>query len=170
MIPKKLYNNFLCIQFHSSNLPKFRGGSPIQNQIIKGLIKTKISAFKVEKRVDSGKICSTQHLSLAGNAHDIYIRMEKTSFQMINRLILKKKIDFYKQKGSGSFFSRRKPEQSNIKLIKKPNFKKLYNFIRMLDADGYPKAFIGFKEFKILLEQIKINKKGLNGKFKIIKK
>ena len=56
MIPRRLYNNFLCIQFHSSNLPSFRGGSPIQNQIIKGLLKTKISALKVEKRLDSGKI------------------------------------------------------------------------------------------------------------------
>ena len=25
MIPRRLYNNFLCIQFHSSNLPSFRG-------------------------------------------------------------------------------------------------------------------------------------------------
>ena len=97
--------------------------------------------------------------------------MEKTSFQMINSLISKKKINFYRQKGFSSFFfSRRKPEQSNIEMIKKPNFKKLYNFIRMLDADGYPKAFISFKGFKILLEQIKINKNILNGKFKIIKK
>ena len=170
MIPKRLYNNFLCIQFHSSNLPSFRGGSPIQNQIIKGLLKTKISAFKVEKRLDSGKICLKRNLSLAGNANDIYKRMEKMSFQMIKNLISKKKINFYRQKGFVSSFSRRKPEQSNIGLIKKPNFKKLYNFIRMLDADGYPKAFISFKGFKILLEQIKINKKILNGKFKIIKK
>ena len=40
----------------------------------------------------------------------------------------------------------------------------------MLDADGYPKAFISFKGFKILLEQIKINKNKFNRKFKIIKK
>ena len=49
--------------------------------------------------------------------------MEKTSFQMINSLISKKKINFYRQKGFSSFFSRRKPEQSNIEMIKKPNFK-----------------------------------------------
>ena len=31
-------NNCICL--HESNLPKFRGGSPIQNQIIKGIKKT----------------------------------------------------------------------------------------------------------------------------------
>ena len=40
----------------------------------------------------------------------------------------------------------------------------------MLDADGYPKAFISFKGFKILLKQTKIYKNTLNGKFEIIKK
>lgn len=42
LIPEELYKNFLCIQFHSSNLPNFKGGSPIQNQIILGLRQTKI--------------------------------------------------------------------------------------------------------------------------------
>ena len=43
IIPKKIYNNYLCIQFHSSDLPKYRGGSPIQHQILDGLKKTKIT-------------------------------------------------------------------------------------------------------------------------------
>ena len=170
IIPKKLYKNFLCIQFHSSNLPNFKGGSPIQNQIMQGLNKTKISAFKVEKTLDTGKICLKQDLSLLGNAKDIFERMERKSFQMINVLVSKKNIKFYKQKRYGSFFPRRKPEQSNIETIEKPNLKKLYNFIRMLDADGYPNAFISFKEFKILLKQTRINKNTLNGKFEIVKK
>ena len=170
IIPEKLFKKFLCIQFHSSNLPYFKGGSPIQNQIIKGLNKTKISAFKIEKKLDSGKICLKRNLSLAGNASNIFNRMEKKSFQMINNIISKKKIKFYQQKGQGSFFFRRKQSQSDIKTIRKPNLKKLYNFIRMLDADGYPKAFISFKGFKILLKQTKIYKNTLNGKFEIIKK
>lgn len=170
LIPEELYKNFLCIQFHSSNLPNFKGGSPIQNQIILGLRQTKICAFKVKKKLDSGETCLKQNLSLMGNAQDIYQRMEKKSFQMINEIIKKRKIKFYRQKGSGSFFSRRRPHQSNLETIEKPNLKKLYDFIRMLDADGYPKAFISFKGFKILLKQTKINKNTLNGKFEIIKK
>ena len=52
IIPKKIFSNFLCIQFHSSDLPKFKGGSPIQNQILKKIYKTKISAFKINEKID----------------------------------------------------------------------------------------------------------------------
>ena len=41
MVPLKFLSRYLCIQFHTSNLPKFRGGSPIQNQIVKGITKTR---------------------------------------------------------------------------------------------------------------------------------
>ena len=34
LIPENIYKNYNCIQFHSSNLPRGRGGSPIQNQIL----------------------------------------------------------------------------------------------------------------------------------------
>ena len=37
-------------------------------------------------------------------------------------------------------FKRRKPEQSNIKDLN--DIEKIYDYIRMLDADGYPKAFL----------------------------
>ena len=32
---KKIYENFICVIFHTGNLPKHRGGSPIQNLILK---------------------------------------------------------------------------------------------------------------------------------------
>ena len=105
-----------------------------------------------------------------GNAQDIYQRMEKKSFQMINEIIKKKKDKVLPSKRIWQLFSRRRPHQSNLETIEKPNLKKLYDFIRMLDADGYSKAFISFKTFKILLKQTKINKNTLNGKFEIIKK
>ena len=57
LIPKDIYSNYICIQFHASDLPKGRGGSPIQNQILKNISKTKISAFKVSKKLDAGPIC-----------------------------------------------------------------------------------------------------------------
>ena len=46
------------------NLPKFRGGSPIQNQIIRGITKSKISAFRVNSVIDGGDICLKRHINL----------------------------------------------------------------------------------------------------------
>ena len=170
-IPLKIFKKFLCIQFHSSNLPKFKGGSPIQNQIMKGIKKTKITAFKVSNKIDSGDICLKKDLDLNGTATQIYKRMEKISIYMIKELTKKKKIKFNKQKGKSSYFRRRKFVESDISSLKNMNIKNIFNFIRMLDAPDYPKAYLDIKKYKILLENVKRTKnKTLKGEFKVVKK
>lgn len=169
-IPSKIFNKYLCIQFHSSNLPKFKGGSPIQNQIMNNIKKTKITAFKVNDKIDAGDFCLKKNLDLKGSANEIYIRMEKTCIAMIKKLTKKKKINFFKQTGKSTFFKRRKIEESNISSLKSTNIKKIYNFVRMLDAPGYPNAFLEFKNFKIEIYGAKLRNKYLNAKIKIFKK
>lgn len=55
LIPKDVYEKYICIQFHLADLPNGRGGSPIQNQILRNIKKTKISAFKVSKELEIGR-------------------------------------------------------------------------------------------------------------------
>lgn len=169
-IPDKIFQNYLCIQFHSSNLPLFKGGSPIQNQIIRGIKNTKISAFKVEKKLDSGHICMKKPLSLKGSAKEIYDRVENMSLSMVKKIIKIKKLKFIQQTKKGSFFPRRKPYQSNLIYLEKPSLNKIYDFIRMLDAEDYPKAYLEFKKYKLLLSHAKKYKNSINGEFRIIKK
>ena len=161
----------MCIQFHASNLPKFKGGSPIQNQIIRGIKKTKITAFKVSNIIDSGDICKKKNLDLNGTAMQIYKKMEKISINMIRELVRRKKIKFNKQTGKSSFFKRRKASESNLLSLKIMNIKNMYNFIRMLDAHDYPKAYLDIKKYKILFKNVKRTRsKTLKGEFKIVKK
>ena len=77
-------------------------------------------------------------MDLNGTAYQIYKKIEKKCIIMIKKLSRKKKIIFYKQKGNSSYFKRRKHKDSNIFSLKTPNLKKIFNFIRMLDAPGYP--------------------------------
>ena len=169
IVPSKIYENFYCIQFHSSDLPRFRGGSPIQNQIIRGIKKTKLTAFKIGSKIDCGDIVLKKKLSLDGQAGKIYREMEKTSIKMIN-IISKKKIKTYQQKGKSSYFKRRLPEESNLNKIKIKNLSFFYNFLRMLDADGYPNAFLNFNKYKISFKNINKNNIEITGNFKIEKK
>ena len=170
-IPLEIFKRFLCIQFHSSNLPKFRGGSPIQNQIIRGIKKTKITAFKVSNKIDTGDICLKKNLDLNGTALQIYERMEKICVYMIKELTRKKKIKFNKQLGKSSYFRRRKVAESNMLSLKIISIENMFNFIRMLDAHDYPKAYLDIKKFKILLKNVKrAKKKTLKGEFEIVKK
>ena len=169
LINNSIFKKYLCIQFHSSNLPKGRGGSPIQNQILSNIKKTKISAFKVSQSLDAGPICLQENLSLQGNALSIFTRMEDKSIQMIKKIIKKKNLVFKQQKGKPSFFKRRMPSESQINVHKTKTINKLYNFLRMLDAPNYPKAFIKLNKFKFTFNDIKISNNKINAKVEIVK-
>src|SRR5687768_14299625 len=56
LIGPEIYEAFECILFHMTDLPYGRGGSPLQNLIERGHSETKITALRVEKGLDSGKI------------------------------------------------------------------------------------------------------------------
>lgn len=45
-----------CINIHPSQLPKFRGPTPIQTQILKNIRKSGISFIKMDKEIDHGPI------------------------------------------------------------------------------------------------------------------
>ena len=75
IVSDKITSNYKCICFHESNLPKFRGGSPIQNQIIRGVEKTKTTAFLMSKGLDNGDILLQKNLSLKGSLNEIFEKM-----------------------------------------------------------------------------------------------
>ena len=63
IISNKIIDKFLCICLHPSKLPLFRGGSPIQNQILRGINKSAVSIFKMNKYIDRGDIFMQKELS-----------------------------------------------------------------------------------------------------------
>lgn len=150
IIPSEIYNNFECVIFHMTDLPFGRGGSPLQNLIARGIRKTKISALKCNEEVDAGPIYLKRPLSLHGSAEAIYQRATKEIESMIVK-ILKTNPMPVPQKGKVTMFKRRKPRQSNLKGIK--TLDEAYNLIRMLDADGYPHAFLDLGPFKLLFRR-----------------
>lgn len=157
-IQKNIFNKYQCIGFHSTPLPYGRGGSPVQNMILRGYKKSKVCAIQIEEKFDSGDIYMSKSFSLNGTADQIYIRIYKIIHKMINRII-KKLPAPKKQKGKIFIFKRRKPKESNIENIK--NFQKLYDYIRMLDFSekNFPKAFVNIKKFKLILSSAKLKGK-----------
>jgi len=153
IIPKPILENFKCVCFHESNLPKFRGGSPIQNQIIRGIKKTKTTAFFMNDKIDSGDILLKKSLSLEGTLDEIFQRMIKNDYEMIIKII-KGNYKINKQKGKPTYYKRRNPKESELDLNKSKQY--IYNFIRML-SDPYPNAFIKSKKHKIIFKSVKFN-------------
>ena len=50
IVPNEIISNVNCICIHESDLPKFRGGSPIQNQVVRGIKNTKSTAFLMNSK------------------------------------------------------------------------------------------------------------------------
>jgi methionyl-tRNA formyltransferase len=154
IIPERTWKKYNCIGFHAGDLPKDKGGTPIQNLIMRGKKKTKITAFRINGTIDGGDILLKRPLDLSGSAEQIYQRMYRIIDEMCE-YIEKHNPKPKPQKGKGTYYPRRKPEQSNLKYAK---YKNLYDFIRMLDAKGYPRAYIDINDFR--LEFCDADKKG----------
>lgn len=165
IIPHDIVKNYQCVCFHESNLPKFRGGSPIQNQIIRGIKKTKTTAFIMNEEIDAGDILLQKDLSLDGSLNEIFSRMIENDYFMINRII-QGKFKRRRQSGKSSKFKRRGPEESELKTLDYSE-KYLYDFIRML-ADPYPNAFVKFGKKKIVFKDVEFDGKKLKFRGEIV--
>ncbi len=147
IVPEEIIKRRKCVCFHESDLPKFRGGSPIQNQIIRKIKQTKTTAFLMNEKIDEGDIILKKKLSLEGNLNEIFDRMIQNDYEMILKII-KGNYKIKKQIGNLSYYKRRKPSQSELNNLNHSN-EYLYNFIRML-SDPYPNAFLKVGKKKIL--------------------
>lgn len=138
-IEDEITSNFTCVVFHMTDLPYGRGGSPLQNLIVRGHRETTISALRCEQTVDGGPIYMKRQLSLLGSAEEILQRASVIIGEMILELIQQEPVP-KPQVGLSEVFTRRRPEDGN--LVHARDLENAYDFIRMLDADGYPHAFL----------------------------
>lgn len=157
-IPNSIIDNYFCIMLHPSALPKFRGGSPIQNQIIRNIKNSKVTLFKMNKRIDAGPIILSQKLSLSGHLNEIFERIINIGTKLTLKVFKKQYVLTAQNNNLATYFKRRKPSESEITLKEIKNKTSVYlkNKIRMLE-DPYPNAYIKTKDGKkIEIEKIKL--------------
>ena len=153
IVPKEIIEEFECVCFHMADVPYGRGGSPLQNLIIRGHKNTKLTALKMVEELDAGPFYMKAPMSLEGSAEDIFIRAAELSFKMITKIIELEPTPV-EQFGDVFEFKRRTPKDSVLPF--EGDQQKLYDFIRMLDADTYPKAFIEYGEFRLEFDSAKL--------------
>lgn len=138
-VPNELVRDFECICFHMTDVPYGRGGSPLQNLIERGHTETKLTALRMTETFDAGPVYLKAPLSLAGTADEILMRASALSAVMIEA-ILRERPEPRPQVGEPVVFKRRRPEDSQIPSTE--SVETLHDFIRMLDGEGYPAAFL----------------------------
>lgn len=151
IIRDDILSRFLCVGMHPSDLPKYRGGSPIQHQIINGVEKTKISLMTISPDgVDVGDIWMKEEWDLSGQTMAQILENLSASTEKLLRSFFESfgKITPVKQELSeGSYYKRRKPEESRVTWneLSQMSLKEAYNLVRAL-GDPYPNIYIEDKE------------------------
>jgi methionyl-tRNA formyltransferase len=164
LVPKDIWQIHECVCFHMTDVPYGRGGSPLQNLILAGHKETKLTALKMVSEMDAGPVYSKKTMSLNGTAEEIYVRAGKLSFEIIEWMI-EHEPETVEQMGESVLFKRRKPEQSG--LPESGTLSSAYDFIRMLDADGYPHAFIEHGDYMLNLSKARLENGHLFAEVKI---
>lgn len=154
IVSEKIWSAYECVCFHMTDVPYGRGGSPLQNLILAGHTQTMLTALRMVEQMDAGPVYKKISLNLDGSAEEIYLRAGKLSVEIIQWMIAHNPQPT-SQEGEVVLFKRRKSEQSNLPNI--GNLQNAYDFIRMLDADGYPTAFIEHGDYVVNFRKAKLD-------------
>lgn len=156
IVPDHIINEKLCICLHPSPLPKYRGGSPIQNQIINGDYDSAITFFVMDSGLDTGDIIYQVPIELRGELSDIFFKIIQLSYPVIAKIIFDFAVSSNVPRTPqthelATLCKRRTKSMSEIHIDDFSNYTaiQLYDKIRSLQ-DPYPNAYIRCKDDTIL--------------------
>lgn len=150
MIPEGYYKHQPCFVLHPSPLPLYRGGSPIQHQIMNGEKVSAVTIFKLDPaypEVDSGPIVWQMGYSLEGSLEDILERIAEVGAMGVAACISKLRTGTLtavpQVEGQWQVYKRRKPEESEIEAgaFYWYDAKDIHNKVRALQ-EPYPLPFV----------------------------
>ena len=167
IIKKKIYNipKYGTINLHAGKLPEYRGGSPLNWQIINNEKKIGISIIKLTQKLDAGKIICSKKFDLKNNydinkVHELSNKyFSLLTLNAIQKILKNKK--FKKQDVKKAKYWRQRKELDGFLDFKIMKEVEVFNFVRAI-TKPYPCAFINYKKNKIKIVKCKIYKRALN--------
>ena len=152
---KLLNNNKLNITIHESSLPKNKGFSPIQYQILKNKNIIDVCLIELKNKVDSGDILETSKIYFKGNElyDEIRYLQSKKTFQIITKFLNKYPLlNRKKQAGKSNFLKKRSPKDSELNINK--TIRENFNLMRINNNNKWP-SFFYYKGNKYILKIFK---------------
>src|SRR6185503_5579950 len=137
---------FECVVFHMTDVPFGRGGSPLQNLIVRGIEATQLSALRCTAEVDAGPVYLKRPLSLHGPAEEVFLRAANLMKDMVLEIV-RRRIEPIPQQGEPVLFRRRRPQEGDLSEL--ASLERVHDHIRMLDAEGYPRAFLQVGDLRL---------------------
>ena len=143
-----LHKNNIVV--HASDLPKGKGFSPLQWQILEGINSIVLSLIEAVSEVDAGPIYFKQCILFEG--HELYNELrDAVGLEIINMclkyVIQRDQLIPVHQVGESTFYKKRTVLDDQIEPSKTIN--ELFNHFRIVDNQNYPLYFYrnGYKYF-----------------------
>lgn len=150
IVPPEFYKDRTVLVLHPSPLPFYRGGSPIQHQIINGEDHSAVSLFRLDEAhpdVDSGPLAWQQGYSLEGTLPQILERIAKVGARGALDVIAAAEdstLSFWEQPEIDWVpkYRRRTPAESEVSAWEMANLtaRQIHDKVRALGAP-YPNAY-----------------------------
>lgn len=167
ILDKEVVSNHFTIGLHPSDLPAYAGGSPIQHQILDGVLKSKVSVFHVTPQLDQGPTLAQGEFSLEGNMSDILLDISNVGGEVFCRIL--NDLEGYKEVASKKReekpvkpFIRKRLAPKDSCLTKEDlsrlSSKSLYDIIRARGAP-YPNVYLEDAEGRLYFEQVRFEEK-----------
>lgn len=166
IVPEFIHSKYKCVVIHTGNLPKGRGGSPIQNQILEGINSTKVNLLEMTNNLDGGGIYCSASITLQGNINDIWDIITKTTKDLITYCVNNNPLPI-PQKGKPSFYKRIKDNKIIFDSSKPLSY--VYDQIRMVDGEEYPNPYIIIGDYKLEFSRAKLENQIITSDVKISK-
>lgn len=164
LIPQSIHSQHECVIFHMTDLPYRGDGSPLQNLILRGHRETQLTALRCEADLDAGPVYLKRPLKLDGSASEIFLRAATTIEEMIETIIRDEPAP-QDQQGDPVVFCRRTQKESDLSQAKFYDLNDFFDFIRMLDADGYPRAFLDRHSHRMEVSRVQLEHNRAEGTF-----
>lgn len=158
IVPQSILERYTCVMLHPSELPLYRGGSPIQNQIIDGVANSKVTLFIMNGQIDAGDIIAQADLDLSLSLEKIFTQLEEVGLALTVKILNHGYKQVPQDNEKATYCKRRTPADSEITLdeLKSKSSVYLLDKVRML-ADPYPNAFIRTSDGrKLILKSVEI--------------
>jgi methionyl-tRNA formyltransferase len=166
IIRKNLYNlpKFGTLNLHAGPLPHYKGGSPLNWQIINGEKKIGLSVIKINNKIDDGPLLKQKFFKIKRdhNIKDVHkianSIFPKILYESIIKIINKKKPFIKKNNKSPKYFKQRTKEDGKINWKKFDNIK-VYNLIRAITKPYHGAFSYNTKGKKITFYKASIDQK-----------
>lgn len=146
LIPNEFIKKHRPLGVHPSDLPEYRGGSPLQNQIIDGVLTTKNTLFQISSELDAGDVILKVPLHLGGDCmSEVLRKVQLSTFHLICRYYDERESLKSKKQGKSSIGNcyRLKEEDRSVNIRDVGNYtlKEIYDKARA-SSEPYPSFYL----------------------------